>query len=61
MDRGYFNASEFHRMYCAVIEFVTRMKSNVLYETVRESGNRKDDCNPYEHEKAFRKVRVRAL
>ena len=61
MDRGYFNASEFHRMCCAGIEFVTRMKSNVLYETVHGSGNRKDDCNPYEHEKAFRKVRGKTL
>ncbi|MBQ2313672.1 MAG: transposase [Treponema sp.] len=29
MDRGYFNAAEFHRMCCAGIEFITRMKSNV--------------------------------
>ena len=37
MDRGYFNASEFHRMCCAGIEFVTRMKSNVQYEIVRDN------------------------
>lgn len=36
MDRGYFNASEFHRMSCAGIEFVTRTKSCVQYEVVRE-------------------------
>ena len=38
MDRGYFNASEFHRMTCAGIEFVTRMKSGVLYKVVRENA-----------------------
>ena len=37
MDRGYFNASEFHRMCCAGIEFVTSMKSNVQYEIVRDN------------------------
>lgn len=37
MDRGYFNAAEFHRMCCACIEFVTRMKSDIQYEIVREN------------------------
>ena len=36
MDRGYFNTAEFHRMSRAGIEFVTRTKSSVLYEVVRE-------------------------